>query len=73
MDLGRTDTTTEERALISMFQYYRDMWPRRSHILAPPSDAARDPKVGGLLLSTCTEIYLACQILCCQLQIYAEY
>ena len=32
MDIGRTATTTEARALIGMVQYYRDMCPRRYHI-----------------------------------------
>ena len=27
MDIGRLTTTTKARALIGMFQYYRDMWP----------------------------------------------
>ena len=35
MDLWRPTTTTEARELISIAQKYRDMCPRRSHILAP--------------------------------------
>ena len=46
MDLGRPATTTEARALIGMVQYYRDMWPRCSHILAPLTEAAIGPKGG---------------------------
>ena len=44
MNLGRPEITTVARALIGMVQYYRDMWPRRSHILAPLTEAASDPK-----------------------------
>ena len=38
MYLGRPDTTTEARELIGMVQYYRDICPRRSDILAPLTD-----------------------------------
>ena len=44
MDIGRTHTTTEARALIGMLQYYRDMRPRRSHVLAPLTEADIGPK-----------------------------
>ena len=33
--LERPTTMTEVRRLIGMVQYYRDLWPRRSHILEP--------------------------------------
>ena len=33
--LERPRTVTEVRKLIGMVQYYRDLWPRRSHILEP--------------------------------------
>ena len=33
--LSRPKTVTEMRRLIGMVQYYRDLWPRRSHILEP--------------------------------------
>ena len=36
---------TEEQALIGMVHYYRDMWPRHSHIVDPPKEAARGPKL----------------------------
>ena len=45
MDLGRPATTTENRALIGMVHFYRDMWRSWSHILAPLKEAASDPKV----------------------------
>ena len=35
MDLGRPATNTEVRTLTVMVQYYKDMWTRGSHILAP--------------------------------------
>ena len=44
MDIGRPSKTTEERALIRMVQYYRNMWPRRSNVLAPLTEAASGPK-----------------------------
>ena len=44
MDLGQPSATTGARALIEMVQYYRDMWPRRSHILDPLTEAASGPK-----------------------------
>ena len=33
--LEQPKTVTEDRQLIGMVQYYRDLWPRRSHILEP--------------------------------------
>ena len=33
-------TSTKVRRLIGIVQYYRDLWPRRSHILAPLTEAA---------------------------------
>ena len=44
MDIRQPATTTEARVLIGMFQYYKDMWPRRSHILAPLIEADSGPK-----------------------------
>ena len=55
MDLGQPDTTTEERALIGMVQYYRDMWPRRSHVLAPLTEAASSPKGRKILWNDALE------------------
>ena len=44
MDLGQPTTTNKAQAFSGMVQYYRDMWPRRSQILAPLTDAASGPK-----------------------------
>ena len=44
IDIGQPYTTTKTRAIIGVVQYYRDMWPRRSHILAPLTEAASVPK-----------------------------
>ena len=44
MDIGQPVTTTEAQALIGMFQYYKYVWTRRSHILAPLVEAASGPK-----------------------------
>ena len=44
MDLGRPATTTELRSLIGMIQYYRNMWHKWSHIVAPQTEADSDPK-----------------------------
>ena len=42
--IRKPDTTTKVRALIGMVHYYMDMWPRRSHVLTPLTDAASGPK-----------------------------
>ena len=39
----RTTTTTEVRELVRMLQYYRDIWPWRSHVLSPMTEAAIGP------------------------------
>ena len=44
MDFSRPSTNTKARALIGMFQYYRDMWPSWSHVLAPLTEASSSPK-----------------------------
>ena len=44
MNIGRPITTTEARVLVDTVQYYRDMCPRRSHILSPLSEATVVPK-----------------------------
>ena len=57
IDLDRPSATTKVRELIGMFQYYRDMWPRRSHILAPLTEAARGPKGRTIFWNEALEIY----------------
>ena len=44
MDIGQPATTTEARALKGMVQYYRDMRPRRSHVLDPLTESDIVPK-----------------------------
>ena len=56
MDIGRPATNTESRALICMVQYYRDMWPKISHVLAPLTEAASGPKGRKILRNDGLEI-----------------
>ena len=49
MDLERPTTMTEAQTLIGMVQYYRDMRPIQSHILAPLIEADRGPKGSSTL------------------------
>ena len=44
MDIGRYTTTTEARGIIIMVQYYRDIWPRQSHMLAAVTEASKGLK-----------------------------
>ena len=55
MDLGRPNTITEVRALMGMFHYYRDMWPRWYHILAPLTEVAIVPKGRKILWNDALE------------------
>ena len=43
MDIRKPATTTEVQYLIGMVHYYRYMWPRRSHVLAPLTEADIGP------------------------------
>ena len=56
MDIGRPYTTTEARALIGMVQYYRYMLPRRSHVLAPLTEASSCPKGRTILWNDALQI-----------------
>jgi hypothetical protein len=42
--LERPTTVTEVRRLIGMVQYYRDLWPKRSHILQPFTEVSSGRK-----------------------------
>ena len=57
MDIGRPDTNNEAQAIIGIFKYYRYMWPRRSHILAPLTEAADGPKGRKMLCNDDLKIY----------------
>ena len=56
MYLVRSATTTEAQVIICMVQYYRDMWPRQSQILAPLTEAASSPKCRKILWDYALEI-----------------
>ena len=56
MYLGQPDTTTEAQALIGMIQYNRYMRPRRSHVLAPLTEADNIPKSRKILWNDDLEI-----------------
>ena len=55
MDLGQPSTTTESRVIIGMVQYYRDMWPRWSHVLDPLTEPYRGPKGRNILWNDALE------------------
>ena len=44
MDIGRPTLRTESRELIGMVQYYSNIWPRRSHVFYPLTEASDVPK-----------------------------
>ena len=55
MGIGRPTTTSEARELIGMVQYYRNMYPRRSHVLVPLKEAVSDPKGEKILWNDALE------------------
>ena len=55
MDMSQTATTTEAHVLIVMAQYYRDMCPRQSHVLALLTEAASRPKGRKILWNDALE------------------
>ena len=57
MNLGQPSTTTEARVIIGMVQYYRDIWPRRSDVIAPLIEAASGPKGRNILCNNALESY----------------
>ena len=44
MDLRQPTNISEAQELIGMVQYYRDMWNKRSHALAPMTEAVSGTK-----------------------------
>ena len=48
MDIRQPATTIEAQQFICMVHYYRDIWPRRSHVLDPLTAAASGPKGGKI-------------------------
>ena len=49
MDIRVPTIKAEARGIIGMVQYYRDMWPRRSHVLAPLTEDASRPMVREII------------------------
>ena len=56
LDIGRPSTTTEAQALIGMVKNYRYMWPMRSHVLSPLTEAAIGPNDENILWDDALEI-----------------
>ena len=57
MDIRQPTTMTEERSLFGMVQYFMNMWPRRSHVLATMIEASIIPKDRGILCNNNMEVY----------------
>ena len=58
MNIRKPDTTTESRLIIGMLQYYRDIWPRQSHVLDPLTEAASNHKSRKVLWNDALEVLL---------------
>ena len=56
MDLRITIPMNEVRALIRLVQYYRYMWPRRSHVLAYLTEVDSVPKGREILWNNYLEV-----------------
>ncbi len=48
LDMQRPTNKTEVRHFVGMVQYYRDLWPRRSHILLPLTELTKGSKKGPI-------------------------
>ena len=57
IDLGQPTTTTEAQALTGMVQYYGDMWTRRSHLLAPLTEADSGPNSRAIIWNDYMEVF----------------
>ena len=56
IDLQRPSTKTEVRHFLGMVQYYHDLWPRRSEILAPLTELMKGMKKGSVIWTDKCEI-----------------
>ena len=56
MDLRQPTTMTEARALIGVFQYYRDICPRRSHVSDTLKEMSINPKGREILWNDDLEV-----------------
>ena len=51
MDLGKNIIITVAREIIVTVQWYRDTGPIKSHVIAPPKEAASEPKGRNTIMS----------------------
>ena len=49
VNMERPKTATELRTFLGMVTYYREIWPRRAHILMPLTDLTGLPKKAPLV------------------------